>query len=801
MPVDISPVFTSDAPRKVLNSLIADSAKVSNEIIACLNRLTVDKDAKIKARIWRSVFAAVRTVWNESKIEELSERLEKCQRSVANQMLVLVNAKVDVQSTQQKERFDELNRGNDGIVEVMSINNDILKAALAGQTAELSRYYKETTAMILTWKDGKTRTITRPESSIYKVGGASSNILGQNAAIFRNTIAPDSGQADSTATEGVITGYVPDKILSRLYFRHITERFDGIALAHERTFSWIFEDASTDGRPWDSFMEWLETGKGCYWIRGKAGSGKSTLMKYLHGHRKTLEALMKWAGPNQEAVAASYFFWNLGSDLQKTQSGLFRSLLFDILDEHRHLIPGLFPEVCRAVVANPESALQEVSFFELKKAFWRLSHQKKSTMKLCLFIDGIDEYEGDHNEVCELLTTISESPNLKTVLSSREIPACVAAFAKYPHLRLQDLTYGDMKLYVDENLGNHPYMKTLEVLEGNSARLLVSEIASKASGVFLWLMLVTKSLLNGLQNSDRIVDLRRRLEELPDDLSNLYEHMLGKMSPRYQEEASKIIQVVLLSTEVQRDYPLTLLQLSFAEEDLLNAVDLPVDPLTDAIKFARCEAMDGRIRSRCCGLVEAQVNRRRSYSATGFANSHVGFLHKTVVEFLRTDDIWNNIVHLTADSAFDPTLSLLGSCLYEAKTSSATDTIILDSNRAIISMHNCLLYCAHSEVFGGKSQTSVLAELDKCISSHWSVAAHVKTSDESPKTIQPFWPKTYILTKTSTAAFKGSFLALTCFYGLSRYVTEQIDRNLGTTTQTKTMYLAEMLYFFSMLHL
>jgi len=33
-----------------------------------------------------------------------------------------------------------------------------------------------------------------------------------------------------------------------------------------------------------------------YWINGKAGSDKSTLMKYLIMHDKTKSALEKWAG-------------------------------------------------------------------------------------------------------------------------------------------------------------------------------------------------------------------------------------------------------------------------------------------------------------------------------------------------------------------------------------------------------------------------------------------------------------------------------------------------------------------------
>lgn len=38
---------------------------------------------------------------------------------------------------------------------------------------------------------------------------------------------------------------------------------------------------------WNDFVAWLEEGDGLYWIAGKAGSGKSTLMKYIASHPST----------------------------------------------------------------------------------------------------------------------------------------------------------------------------------------------------------------------------------------------------------------------------------------------------------------------------------------------------------------------------------------------------------------------------------------------------------------------------------------------------------------------------------
>ena len=68
--------------------------------------------------------------------------------------------------------------------------------------------------------------------------------------------------------------------LESLKFPSIAEREEDIKKAHPRTFEWLFEEAderAASGRPF-TILEWLEVGVGTYWVSGKAGSGKSTLM-------------------------------------------------------------------------------------------------------------------------------------------------------------------------------------------------------------------------------------------------------------------------------------------------------------------------------------------------------------------------------------------------------------------------------------------------------------------------------------------------------------------------------------------
>ncbi len=92
------------------------------------------------------------------------------------------------------------------------------------------------------------------------------------------------------------------------------------------TFQCIFSEPIVSDKPWDNFVQWLRGGSERYRINEKAGSGKSTLEKYISSHHETRGALTSWAG-DQELITASFFFWNTGTTLQKSQMGLLRSLL------------------------------------------------------------------------------------------------------------------------------------------------------------------------------------------------------------------------------------------------------------------------------------------------------------------------------------------------------------------------------------------------------------------------------------------------------------------------------------------
>jgi ABC-type multidrug transport system ATPase subunit len=110
-------------------------------------------------------------------------------------------------------------------------------------------------------------------------------------------------------------------------------RYYDIEDAHESTFDWIYKGTGSEARPWDDFSGWLTHGNGIYWINGKAGSGKSTLMRYIYDNTQTSLLLNKWVDTSGEPLRAGFFFWKSGLPEQASQIGLLRSLLHTLLSK------------------------------------------------------------------------------------------------------------------------------------------------------------------------------------------------------------------------------------------------------------------------------------------------------------------------------------------------------------------------------------------------------------------------------------------------------------------------------------
>lgn len=144
-----------------------------------------------------------------------------------------------------------------------------------------------------------------------------------------------------------------DEITRSLFYPDIFSRqeqidheFDGI----EDCYEWILQEPGqqTTGRPqhgthqdpiapWDDFATWLKSSHGLYWMNGKAGSGKSTLMNYVCQSDRRFQLLKDWC-TGRQLLTPTYFFWAAGSSQQKSVEGLLRSLVYQLLIGCRDLV-------------------------------------------------------------------------------------------------------------------------------------------------------------------------------------------------------------------------------------------------------------------------------------------------------------------------------------------------------------------------------------------------------------------------------------------------------------------------------
>ena len=400
---------------------------------------------------------------------------------------------------------------------------------------------------------------------------------------------------------------VEKRLLQHLKFPAIRDREERISRALTNTFEWIYLERVSEEAKWTCFVQWLQSDNGLYWITGKAGSGKSTLMKFLHLDPRTANYLNDWTG-SSKLVVAGHFFWNSGNSMQMSIDGLLRTILYEIVQSEGVSILDLFPERWEEIRSNLVSdgtpyEMQPWTTSECLQALRRLLLRPFNTLRFFFFVDGLDEFSGDHTELIELLKEMADSSHIKMCVASRPWSVFQDAFDTGPHLILQRLTLRDIKHYVDtkfyENRG------FVELQKGNSllAAQLTESITEKASGVFLWVRLAVQSLLRGLANGDRMIDLARRLEDLPEDLEMLFRKILDSIDPAYKVHSSQLFQLHRAANNISDDVDLLLL--SYADDDD-QALWEEEDTLLGADEFLyRIKSMERRLDSRTKGLLEA----------------------------------------------------------------------------------------------------------------------------------------------------------------------------------------------------
>lgn len=110
--------------------------------------------------------------------------------------------------------------------------------------------------------------------------------------------------------------------------------------------------------------------------------------------------------------------------------------------------------------------------------------------------------------------------------------------------------------------------------------------------------------------------------------------------------------------------PLYALQVFVAYRDR-EIVDLSRTSLSYGLEeeLFRIKSVEGRLRGRCCGLLEVVYTGARGK----LKEPKLQFLHRTVYDYLCNTAIWERVTNMHRLSEVDADLSLLGPCVHLMK--------------------------------------------------------------------------------------------------------------------------------------
>jgi hypothetical protein len=439
--------------------------------------------------------------------------------------------------------------------------------------------------------------------------------------------------------------------------------------AHDGTCDWILADQPTETTDPPQFMPWTRNDESLFWISGKAASGKSTLMKHIYYDDTVHTALEKWAGKHgKKLLKAGYFFVERAGDLEKCREGMLRSLLYQILNEQRHLISVAFPRFFHVGKHLPRP--ETVNTWESLSTAFAATLEGLRDSKVCLFIDGLDEYRmndrmaeynpdrielitegsnGDeawgtnewivdgHVQIAKLILQLRGRPNTKICFSSRLLNAFETRFQDLPGLQIHRYTAGAIKKYCTERLEEEA--RGLEDLPE-----FVTAVTEKSLGVFLWVRLVIDRLVAGNDDGYKVSELWDTLEKIPQKLNGkdgLYMKMMENVAKQDRDEAARLFCLVMQwDKKSSSDAPrMDIITLFLAEEGYLTvdggggralrAKNDKISPETWETLHTRWVRLQRRLRSRCGGLLEG--------------SKEVQFMHLTAKEFLSQKRWWDHL--------------------------------------------------------------------------------------------------------------------------------------------------------------
>lgn len=313
-----------------------------------------------------------------------------------------------------------------------------------------------------------------------------------------------------TASQDVNLKERRSMLMASLSFDQMDTRRSTIKKAYRSTCAWLLEH--------HAYRDWVDPSRfhnhhGFFWISGKAGAGKSTLMKFAHAH-----ALKE---RQENDIILSFFFNARGEELERMTMGMCRSLLFQLLENAVDLQDVLDEVPLPSQYRNQTPTWTVELLCQLLSA----ALERLGKRRLICFIDALDECD-EEEQIREMIDVFDDIGNTAANTGS-QIYMCFAS-RPYPTI---DISFGQ-RLTLENEQGHAEdvakYVQShLRAGNGKSVDEAKTEICERANGVFMWAVLVT-DILNKEFRQGRNFVIKTRLREIPAKLSDLFKDILRR---------------------------------------------------------------------------------------------------------------------------------------------------------------------------------------------------------------------------------------------------------------------------------
>ncbi|KAM5515641.1 hypothetical protein FOXYSP1_02592 [Fusarium oxysporum f. sp. phaseoli] len=553
----------------------------------------------------KAMLILFKTWMSKKSIERLENTLDGYKDILETHLLVSVFKRSDAIALQQKQDFQNLSKSLQSFITQYATGETQMSSLIRSENAALMHCTKQ------------------------KISEAEVSVKGHITDAIKGINVQHTSEAERF------------RLLQSFHYREMNLRRNQIHPSYNDTFCWIFEDKDIRPESDKTFVKWLASDCQIYWISGKPGSGKSTLIKYLVDHPKALSLLNdSTEAPNEKFKIFSHFFWKVGGGLMNNLKGMWLSLTYQML--------RTMPEISDYILAAyPSSTMKQFdsdwSGPEIREVF--LAIIARCNSKVCIFLDGLDEVSTDDVDFRQkVVQDLCQSQNTKLCIASRPEWRLKMWLDKYPFIHLQDWTARDREEYARGELEPFVERNLLSIhLQGK----LVETLVRKSMGVFLWMYLALRTVKLGLDNGDEPHELFERVKSLPNEMEALYKGLWEKLcsdSPNYREKAARLFRLALEFGENSHCGVFSILELTVMQNPHLQDLLLQMSSDVHYSDFeSHCTKVLRDIGIQCLGLVETVS----IYNCTTIKNPPtkletlaksedicLRFMHRTVYDFL-----------------------------------------------------------------------------------------------------------------------------------------------------------------------